>query len=94
MSMPKNNPPIYPNWGLWEVEQIQAKYISPTWVQFSCRRLVVNGEREIRNVMYTIFDRIRGVDFDEKVRDELQAFIRKMQVRNKRILELREKDLI
>jgi hypothetical protein len=86
-------PPAAPkNWGLWDIDNIRVRYISDTWVQFSCEHKIINGETEIVNVGYTLLDRIRGIGFDQKVKSELIKFIDKMQQRNKKILQLREKE--
>lgn len=78
-------------WGLWDIEGISVRYISDTWVQFSCEHKVVNGDREIKNVTYTLFDRIRGLDFDSKVEAELRKFVTMLKERNAKIKRLREK---
>lgn len=84
-------PPIPKNWGLWDIDNIRVRYITDDWVQFSCEHKVVNGETEIKNVEYTLLDRIKGIDFDQKVERELDRFIEKMRQRNETILRLREK---
>lgn len=84
-------PPPPRNLGLWDIDGMSVKYLETKWVQFSCEHKVTNGEREIRNVTYTLLDWIRKVDFDAKVEAELQKFIAKMKARNDKILQLRKK---
>jgi len=80
------------NGGLWDVENIKVRYIDDNLVQFSCEHKVLNGETETRIIGYTLLDRIRGVDFDSKVRRELAKFIAEMESRNDKIRSLREKN--
>lgn len=80
------------NMGLWEIENIEVRYLSDDWVQFRCEKKVCNGPVEIRNVRHTWFDRLMGVSFDEKVETELRAFIATMKQRNTSILQLRKKE--
>lgn len=78
--------------GLWEVEKVQVRYISDTWAQFSCEKKVCNGPTEIRNVQYTLLDRIKGISFDEKVESEFHQFIALLNRRNDEIRRLRGKE--
>lgn len=78
--------------GLWEVDKIRINYISDHWVQFSCEKKVCNGPTMIRNVQYTIRDRIKDRSFDEKVETELQQFVSMLKQRNEEILRLRRKE--
>ncbi|WP_164685059.1 hypothetical protein [Brevibacillus reuszeri] len=78
--------------GLWEVDKLQIRYISDSWVQFSCEKKVCNGPTEYLNVQHTLIDRIKGRSFDEKVETELKEFVSMLKQRNEEILRLRRKE--
>ncbi|ALA07152.1 hypothetical protein SECTIM467_22 [Brevibacillus phage SecTim467] len=84
-------PPKY--WGLWDTDNINIRFYSQRWVQFTCEYKAINGEREIKNVYHTIFDRILGVSFDDKIKDSLEKFVSKQKRKNNEILSLREKEI-
>lgn len=86
-------PPRVNDYGLWKVDEVSVEYISDNWVQFRCEHNVINGSREIKNVTYSLLDRLRGVDFDKKVETELEKFIFMLQQRNEKILRLRRKTI-
>lgn len=87
---PKIKP--WDDWGLWDVDGIKVRYISRNWVQFFCKHRVVNGETAHVNVYHTLLDRLRGIDFDDKVKEELAKFKNKYLKKNQEILALREKE--
>lgn len=86
---PKISPIKY--WGLWDIPSIHVYYHSDNFAQFSCQHRVTNGNREIVNVHYTFIDRMRGINFTDKVRRRLESFKREMQERNEKIIRLRGK---
>lgn len=83
--------PVVKGWGFWDIENLHLKYISDRWVQVSCEHKVINGGREIINIYHTFIDKMRGIDFENKVDLKLNAFIEKMKERNETISRLRLK---
>ncbi|UED73245.1 hypothetical protein [Brevibacillus sp. DP1.3A] len=83
---------LFERQGFWEVDKIRIRYITDTWVQFSCEKKVVNGPTEYLNVQYTLIDRIKGRSFDVKVESELQQFVSMLKQRNEEIIRLRKKE--
>ncbi|MFX3635435.1 MAG: hypothetical protein ACE3L7_04050 [Candidatus Pristimantibacillus sp.] len=84
-------PTFFNHFGLWDVENITIEYISKSWVQITCSHLVTNGEHTVKNIHFTIIDRLKGVNFDSKVSHEIKRFAKKMEKRNSHILDLRER---
>ncbi len=78
------------NWGLWDLENIRVDYLSDTWVQVSCKHLVVNGDIKIKNIRLNFFDKVRGVNFEEKVKREFISFVLKINKQNEKIIRLRK----
>jgi len=67
------------------------KFRTTKWFQISCRRGVTNGETETWNVRHTLFDRLLGVSFEQKVLEVTEEFYQEIKGRNEDILRLREK---
>lgn len=91
MGLPPKRP-HFPNWGLWDVDNLRISYLSDTRVRFSCAHLVINGERDIKDVCYTLLDKLRGKDFQVKVAAELLVYRDKMILRNEVIKQRRKKE--
>lgn len=83
-------PPI-DNWGLWDVEHIQVKFISKRWAQISCEHKSINGETRFINVLLMPWDWLRGINFEQKFSRKLFKFAKKMTRKNERIIDLRNK---